>query len=300
MKLENVKIIAQKGRPKAILKFSLSSANEAICYYSYKKMRKNIRIVNENGFCLFEMPVGDLEDFVKINERSCGKADEIVFDKDSITSFYGYTVGERIVYFTKLTTPRIRTWIGYDCPDLVRYTVNIGRAKNWAGLNLLFYFDVLYQDDAYNTSVDNLTESEYRAFKKAMEPDWYCWEKIEQAWNNQHSEQSTEATLAALKAYELEVQELIDNYQTELESFRDKLEEIPLDCGFTMIFTNNEMINKHISLLKSRGVRSSDYLDVKFPNDYFSVTNSAKTFERFKALTKNTLTKELYVRTMLD
>ena len=301
MLLENVKIVSRNNRPIAILKFSTLFNKESVGYYSYNRMRKHIKTFESDGYRYIEMPVGYLYSFISINERICGKESDVVFDKNSLTTFYCYTHGNKELYCSQLTSPIIKTWVAYDCPDLIRYTVNINRKKNWAGLNLLYWSDVIYQDDSYTISVDELTKDEYKAFKKAMNHSWYCWEKINEAWENQHSVQNTDEVLAAVKAYESEVQELINSYQSELEGFKESLEEIPMDCGFTMIYTTNEMINKHISFLKSKGIRTVDYLEVVFPYDYFSVTNSRKIFRHFKEIVgENPLKDELSVRTRFD
>ena len=301
MYLENVKIISKRNRPIAVLKFKTQYKSETSGYFIYNRMKKRINSYNTDKYRYVEMPIAFLEDFISINKRICGEESDVVFDDKSIEIFYGYAIRNSIHYFCKLVDSVIKTWVNHDCPDLIRYTVNTKREKNWAGLNLLFWSDVVYQDDGYNVSVDELLEDEYNAFEKAMNHNWYCWEKINEAWNNQHSEQNADEVLAAVRAYEFEVQEMINTYQPELETYKATLEEVPMDCGFTMIYTSNEMINKHISFLKSRDIRSVDYLEVSFPYDYFSVSNSYKIFEKFKSLSAgNPLMSELSVRTGYD
>lgn len=296
-KLEKVKIVSKNGHPKAELYFT-ADFNGYYCYPSWKRL---IKCEVRDNKKVFTIPIKIFEDFLEINKKVCGGTEDIVYDKDSITIFYGYYISSSKFYSTtRLTEKFIKKWVCLDCPDLRRFTVNVDRHVNWAGLSLLMFEDVLYSSSAYDTSVDELTETEFKAFEKAMDKDWYCFQKIKEAYENQNAKVDVKSIENEVIRYEQEVQCLINTYQSELKEFGKELPERMLDCGFSMIFTSDEDINKKISLLKTKGVRNVDYLNVKFPEDYFSVCNSELIFKKFKELANCQIANQLSIRTMLD
>lgn len=295
-KLEKVKIVSKNGHPKAELYFTADFKG----YYCYPSWKRLIKREVKNGNSVFTMPIRFFEEFLRINKEICGDTDNIVYDKDSIKEFYGYTTSSTEFYSTQLTENYIKKWVGYDCPNLIKYSVNIDRHKNWAGFNFLMYENVLYSSSVYDTSVDELTDTEFKAFEKAMDKDWYCFQKIKEAYENQNAIVDVKAIENEVAKYEQEVQRLINTYQSELTEFGKKLPERMLDCGFSMIYTSDDDINKKISLLKTKGVRNVDYLNVKFPEDYFSVCNSELIFKKFKELANCQIANQLSIRTVLD
>lgn len=297
--LINYKVISTKGHPRVIFRFT----HDLCCWcVSRSWKRKIVTTVDTNGDMLLEMPVGIMHDFIAANKDICGDY-EVKFDKDSIERYYGFVYGDDYVYSTNLTENFINKWRNYDCPDLVRFSVNINNEKNGWGISLLVFEDVLFQwDYSFNATIDELYEDEYKAFENAMAKDnnSRAWDFIKEAWTNQHSNANVDEILAEVEAYEQEIQKVIDSKVADMEKYAEDLPEYALDCGFHMIYTHNEDINGKIRFLKSKGKRTVDYLSVNFPGDYFSVTNSRAIFDYFKENAGNPIVDALYMLTRLD
>lgn len=299
--LINVKITTTKGHPRAIFRFT----NDLCGFRVQKSWKRKIKTETdaENGNVLVYMPIALFHEFIEVNKSVCGNYDEVKYDQGSIERYYGFECGDNYVYSTNLTENFINNWRNYDCPDLVRFSVNINNEKNGWGISLLVFEDILFQwDYSFDATVDELYEDEYKAFENAMGKDnnSRAWNFIKEAWMNQHSDANIDEILDEVVAYEQKIQKVIDAHSSAMEKFAEDLPRYEFDCGFHMIYTRNDEISRKIRFLKSKGKRSVDYLSIRFPGDYFSVTNTREIFNYFKSIAENPIVAELYIQTRLD
>lgn len=229
----------------------------------------------------------------------------VEIDKNSIDVFYGYSIGNKNIYFTNLSQSNVDKWWNYDAPELYRYSVNKDRHTNMFGLNLIYFSNQLVEWGWGGTYVDeDITQEEVEKLTKGHETT-HIAEEMWRVLNAQKlSEGEVEFLVEEVKKYEEQIQAVIDKHKDEILASTAGMIDgtYGLDCGFLNVYTKNPQYNERKGLLKNRhkDIGRTQWLHVSMPRFAQSLTIQEKQFEKVKEIVFRELGEELYCKTMLD
>lgn len=296
MIFNRIKYISIKGHPMVQFIF-----DEPVYSYSYNPSNpanRRIKKVEEN---ILQMPIASLYDFFRANEEVCGKWINSPVDKDSIKRYYGYVDGNGNDRFTtKLTQKFLDNWANYDHPTLSVYIPNTEDDVNGLGIYIPEFSYTLIDYRWDGVDVGEMTEEEYQLLSSGLNYSGFLYKRIKESWYNQKSTKNVDEILERVKKYESLINDEIEKYANELSEYKKTLPDVPFDCGFATVKTKNELINQDIRFLISKDVRITDALEVKLPENYFSVSNTKQIFNKLKDLSRLDIFKDLYLITRLD
>ena len=237
----------------------------------------------------------------------------ILIDERSVETFYVFEnfVSER------LTPGFVARWWNYDCPDLFRCSVNKdGQGYNMLGEKLPHFYKKLVECSYYGVYVDeDITEEEARAIAKGREHT-AIYKEIQSVLEAKRTTlEELEAKLAANRAYERRIQNIIDDNRDVIlgflkNEFRDRIvsedplrinDAFGLDCGFLYVYTSNPEYTENARILKNSPLSSeiSIGLDIQFPYNSQSLTLMRAQFNIIKEIA-NKYGENLYCKCVLD
>jgi len=237
----------------------------------------------------------------------------ILIDERSIETFYVFEnfVSER------LTPGFVAQWWNYDCPDLFRCSVNKdGQGYNMLGEKLPHFYKKLVECSYYGVYVDeDITEEEARAIAKGREHT-AIYKEIQSVLEAKRTTlEELEAKLAANRAYERRIQNIINNNRDVIldflkNEFRDRIvsedplrinDAFGLDCGFLYVYTSNPEYTENARILKDSPLSSeiSIGLDIEFPYKSQSLTLMRAQFDIIKEVARR-YGENLYCKCVLD
>ena len=251
-----------------------------------------------------------LLDFLYDNNIDCKN---ILIDQRSVETFYVF----KNFVSEKLTPGFIANWWNYDCPDLFRCSVNKdGQGYNMLGEKLPHFYKKLVECSYYGVYVDeDITEEEARAIAKGREHT-AIYKEIQSVLEAKRTTlEELEAKLAANRAYERRIQNIIDDNRDVIldflkNEFRDRIvsedplrinDAFGLDCGFLYVYTSNPEYTENARILKNSPLSSeiSIGLDIQFPYNSQSLTLMRAQFNIIKEIA-NKYGENLYCKCVLD
>ena len=296
MALTSTRFTVKNGHPQVVFEFDKRPGG----VYRPHSMSKNQLRFGENTITI---PFSYFWEFADVNKDGFGNACDLPLAKDSVDCFYGYCLDpydDKWRYSAKLTKKFLERWADLDCPKLVRFEPNCGNSCNMLGMSLPVFETVLYECGWYDEDIaDDITEEEMAAFDKYLDNTWGCYERLRNAYNDQHSDETPDIVLAEIEKYESEISEAYKTHEAELKAYSETLPERVLDCGFAWVETINSDIDRKLSFLQTKGIRNTKQLEISYYNDYMSVDNTRKVFEKFLELNPQ-YKNELLMKTMLD
>ncbi len=237
----------------------------------------------------------------------------ILIDPKSVKTFYMF--GN---YTSRNLTPGfVSNWRNHDCPDLYRCTVNKdGNSRNMLGQRLPHFYKKLIEYNYYGVYVNSeITEEEARAIAKGREHT-AIYKEIQSVLEAKRTTlEELEAKLAANRAYERRIQNIIDDNRDVIldflkNEFRDRIvsedplrinDAFGLDCGFLYVYTSNPGYTENARILKNSPLSSeiSIGLDIQFPYNSQSLTLMRAQFNIIKEIA-NKYGENLYCKCVLD
>lgn len=298
MALTTVRFTVKNGHPQVEFAFDELPTR----FYRPSRMNKNL-VKFSSSEKTMTIPFSYFWEFADSNKDDFGNACDYPLSKESIDYFYGYcydSYEDKWRYTSKLTKKFLEKWTDLDCPKLVRFEPNKGNSRNMLGMTLPVFETVLYECGYYDEEVaDDITEEEMAAFEKYLDNTWGCYERIRNAYDDAHSTENPDDVLAEVEEYEQEITEAYKKHEEELKAYAETLPERMLDCGFAWLETFNENIDRKLSFLMTRGIRSTKQLKTECYKDYMSICNTQKIFDKFLELEPR-FKNEVYMKTMLD
>ncbi|MFW5895170.1 MAG: hypothetical protein ACOCT9_00350 [archaeon] len=245
-----------------------------------------------------------LNDFLRANGIN---SEKVAIDEDSTKSFYVFENH----FHGELTKDIADEWWNLDCPNLYKYLVNVDRNKNWAGLNLICFENLLIEMTIYNVYINKtVEEKEITKLTAGRENTMLYkeWVSVKKA----KDESKVKEAEKKVKEYEKRIQNVIDNHEDEiLKKFDGELYEITddgikpgmfgLDLGFLNIYTENNEISEAKKILYNfDNNQYFKWLKIKLPYEPQSTTIKRKIFYVVKRIVKEKLGEDLYCQVVLD
>jgi hypothetical protein len=290
-----VLITEKKGYPIAVV----SGTGNAPCRV-YKSRARRLRY-GPTGELI--MPIGDLWQFISLNKNAFGldSIDDVEIDKAS-KPYYGYEKHGETVFRSRLTDKFIEDFFNYDASRLVRYEPNTTDARNMLGMRLAEFETVIFESTFNGVSVDeDTTVEECEQIRKACHPESNAYRAltvhIEVVSNPDIDVANIEKQVTD---YEAQLQAIFDKYADDVKELIETLPVHPLDCGFTIVHTNNAEMKKNYQKLISLGKRSNANVDVKFPDNYFCCSQSRPILKKLKEWSNAPILDTIFVQTILD
>ena len=289
-------IKSKNGYPIAVINGVSSTSPISV----HREYRSRIKRCDEGVI----VPIDYWFRFVDTNKERFGlnNVNDIPVDKNSI-NYYGFVLSPgNVMYRTNLTENAIDKFFNYDGFRIVRYIPNTDETTNILGMRLAEFESIIYDSDYSQVVIgDDATVEECEAIKKGCHPESLTTKLL-----NAHieslslSETDIDSTLQSVSEYEQTINEIFDKYKDEIEEFKSTLAVHPLDCGFTVVSTNDDEMVKKYQHLHSLGYRNNCNVQCNFPDDYFNCSHSYAILNYVKTISKSDILNGLYVSTILD
>lgn len=251
-----------------------------------------------------EVPVEYWFEFVETNKErfNLKNVNDILVDKNSV-NYYGLIIYPgHIIYRTNLTENAVNKFFNYDGLSIVKYMPNTDNSTNILGMRLAEFETIIYDSDYSQVSIgEDATVEECEAIKKGCHPESLTTKLLDAHIKAlSFSETDVDVIQQSVLEYEQSINEVFEKYKNEIEEFKSTLAVHPLDCGFTVVNTNDDEMLKKYQYLHSLGYRNNTNVQCNFPDDYFNSSHSHTILNYVKTLAKSDIVNGLYVTTILD
>ena len=201
------------------------------------------------------------------------------FENEKAVVWYEFEASGRTYRTRNLSKGKrfIETWLGYDCPDLMRFETNSKDVSyTMMGCTYCVFSGIIVSGSDFD---EELTVEEAAALAKGCRGDeTYIGQKLNK-WIAAKSVSPEEIAKAVQRVSDAErkIQEVAKAHKDELFAAEHAIPEDPnaFDCGWLNWYAEGQL-GEDISMLKAAGKRSSKSLDVGcFPYDVQSVYRQA-------------------------
>lgn len=300
----NIKVVNENNEVVvkfSILNFELDTTNPSI------KFTNNEEIETLKDGYTFSTHI---KNFLYIINYHCIKVDNITFDKNSLDCYYTFTAyGQE--YAPELNECFFEKWSDYDFPNLIKHRFNITKKANYSGEKKFIRELLLIENSFCRVYVDEeIKNEEIKSILQFLSKRHPMYQQLNSILDARVCTlNDLEIAYAYVKEYEAKVQEVID---LKIVQFCDKFnseinKDYGFDCGFLLMFTNNEKYNKSKRLLINSPkkinddlILSTEELEVEFPLFTQSTTLKVEMFEFLKPILEKEMNDSFYYKTILD
>lgn len=250
--------------------------------------------------------VSDLYGFLEANKIH---DTEVEIDPDSIDVFYSFDCADREKFAAVPTKGFVDRWWNHDCPNLYRHKVNKDKSRNWIGIYLIYWSNLLVEASFYGAFIgEDITEEEVAIFSQGREHTLIYKEMMNVLNARKVTAEQAAEMEAWVRDYEQKIQKVIDDNKLAImmsisHCFNpDGSEKIfGLDCGFLNVYTTNQEYNRRKGLLKNIDKsRFFGSMSLKLPYETQSLTIKRIEFDAIREIVKKETGEDLYCKTMLD
>lgn len=300
----NIKVVNENNE--VIVKFSISNFELDTTSSSIKFTENNDATSLQEGYVYST----EIKNFLYIIRYYSIHLDNITFDKNSLDCFYTFSAYEE-EYVPELNQYFFEQWSEYDFPILFKHKFNINKKANYLGVKNFSSKDILIENSFISVYVDeDITDNEIKSIVKFLSKKNPLYKKLNSILDARTSSlEDLENAYSFVKAYEKKVQNVIDSTKDIFEERfeKDLCRDYGFDCGFLLVFTQNEEYNRNKRLLINSPIRinnevilSTEELRISFPLLTQSTTLKVEMFEFLKPILEKEIKDSFYYRTILD
>jgi len=248
---------------------------------------------------------------------------DIWIDPRSVDQYYSFSNQD---YSVNLTPSFVAKWWNYDCPELLKYTVNKNNDMSELGcLSSTFVFTLVSASFSHDYIHHDITQEEFQKLTKGYEHT-RLYQSIRNALDAQEIKKDPEQIKHIkryVEDYDLRIQDIIDNHTDEIyahlkTTFASRVimlspeqakahgrdftirDDFGLDCGFLFIATTNKDYAYRRELLYNTGSVESRWMSLRLPFSSQSITVQDAQFDKVKEIVKQEAGIELYCQITYD
>lgn len=293
--MAKVLISSRNGHPYALI----TNDGGIYSYRIHGGFSQKVKPTNDGGLIV---AIDYWYKFVSINKERLGlkSADAIEVDKNS-QPYYGFYIGNKLITSSRLTPKFVDKFFNYDCSRLIRFEPNTEDWCNSLGMRIAEFETTLF-DSNYPVSVgSDATIKECLAIQKGCHSDSQTYKVLQNHIEILGKENlDINAVLESVQIYEQTLNAIFDKYKVAIAAYTMTLPDRPFDCGFTIVNTTDEQMKKNYQMLKFMGKRDTMNVDVRFPDNYFSCSQSHLILKKLKELSQEPILDTISIRTILD
>jgi len=301
--VSKAKVLIYKGARNSVF-CKIGPTKDNSKFFVTKKTRYNAG-ADSSDYPLI-VSVSDLYGFLEANKIH---DTEVEIDPGSIDVFYGFDCGDREKFAAIPNKGFVDRWWNRDCPNLYRHAVNKDKSRNWIGMYLVYWSNLLVEASYYGVFIDeDITEEEVAIFSRGREHTLVYKEMMNILNARKITAKQAAEMETWIRDYEQKIQRVIDDNKLAImmsishcfgPDNREK--DYGLDCGFLMIYTRNEEYNRKKGLLKNLDKsKYSNSMSLRLPYDTQSLTIKRIEFDAIREIVRAETGEDLYCKTMLD
>ncbi len=292
-----IKIVSAKGHPQ------MQIILEKPCFGFTVKKGWNTKKIKRITDTIIQVPIAMSFDFFSLNKDTFGSYFDAQIAEGSLAQYYGFydLYADQHRYSVELTENFVKLFAEKG-DTMIRYEMNItNEATNGLGMRMPEFEHKLYENAFCDSDVGDFTEKEYQCFVNALGEDSGIVNDIKKTIIAKNtSDDDISLIEQEVLRYENRINETIEKFSADIETFKSSLHSGEFDCGFTIIRTTDEDMKTKYNILKKNGIRMTDDVHMNFPDDYMACSKSSHILDFIQKKANNVDINNLYVRTILD